>query len=166
MGLPLVRQSEWRCRTRRAMNYITELKKQKEILNSLFDKKELFHGRYRNGGWTGKEVLLHIKDSETVAYDRLRRTIAEDNPILWFFEQDQWQKNLKYMEQDIDLAKHLFLLTRESIIEAVEMHLKKNGSKKGVHSRRGVMSLKELVEFLIWHTDHHIEQIKKIKPAA
>ena len=148
------------------MNYIIKLKKQKDILVRLFDKSDIYNGRYRKGGWTGKEVLIHIKDAETVSYDRIRRTISEENPVLWFFEQDLWQQHLKYMEQDIQFAKQVFLVTRESIIEAVVMHLKQYGSKKRVHSRRGIMSLKELVEFLIWHTDHHIKQIKIINPAA
>jgi hypothetical protein len=147
------------------MKYIAQLNKQKEILNALFDKKEIYNKRYRKGGWTGKEVLIHIKDSETVFYDRLRRIIAEDNPILWFFEQDMWQRNLTYTKQDILLAKKLFIITRESIIETVEMHFTMYASKEGVHSRRGVMSMKQLVEFLIWHTDNHITQIKKIIPA-
>ena len=144
------------------MKYISQLNKQKEILNALFDKKEIYNKRYREGGWTGKEVLIHIKDSESVLYDRLRRIISEDHPILWFFEQDLWQKNLEYAEQDILRAKKLFMITRESIIEAIEMHLKKFGNKEGVHSRRGVMTMKQLVEFLIFHTGKHINQLKKI----
>jgi len=147
------------------MNYISQLNKQKELLNTLFDKKEIYNRKYRKGGWTGKEVLVHIKDSETVAYDRLRRTISENNPILWFFEQEQWQKNLNYMAQDIELAKKVFLLTRESIIEIVNMHLKKYKSKTGVHSRFGVKTMGQLIEYLIWHTDKHIKHLKKIKTA-
>jgi hypothetical protein len=148
------------------MKYISELNKQKVILRSLFLKKEIFDKTYREGGWTGKEVLIHIKDSETVAYDRLRRIISEDHAVLWYFEQDRWQTNLKYMEQDILLAKNLFMMTRESIVETVEMHLKKFGSKEGVHSRRGIMSMTQLIEFLLWHTDHHIKHIKSIKTAV
>ncbi len=148
------------------MDYISQLNEQKEILDNLFDKKEIFNKRYRKGGWRGKEVLIHIKDSETVHYDRLRRIISENNPILWFFEQDLWQKNLNYMKQDIALAKRIFMLTRESIIEAVEMHLEKFGTKDGVHSRRGIMSMKEQVEDIIWHTGHHIKQLEKITPTA
>jgi hypothetical protein len=148
------------------MKYISRLNEQKEILNDFFDKKDIYHNRYRKGGWTGKEVLIHIKDAETVAYDRLRRIISEDNPILWFFEQDLWQKNLNYMKQDIFLSKQVFNITRESIVEAVEMHFKKFATKKGVHSRRGVLSMKQLIEFLIWHTDLHIKHLKKIKSAA
>jgi len=128
-----------------------------------FENLEIHKKRYRRGGWTGKEVLLHIKDSETVMYDRLRRVISEENPILWYFEEDLWQKNLNYIAQDIELAKKLFMLTRESIIEIVEMHLKESGSRKGVHSRRGVMTMRELVDFLIWHTDHHIKHLRKIR---
>jgi hypothetical protein len=148
------------------MKYISQLNKQKEILNTLFDKKELYNKRYRKGGWTAKEVLIHVKDSETVYYDRLRRIISEEYPILWFFEQDQWQKNLLYKDQDIQLAKKLFMITRESIIETIEMHINNYSTKEGVHSRRGVMNMKELVEFHIWHTDHHIKQLKKINPAG
>ncbi len=145
------------------MNYISELKKQKQILNDLFDKKEIYRKRYRKGGWTGKEVLIHIKDSETVNYDRLRRIIAEDKPILWFFWQDQWQKNLKYMKQDIVLAKNLFMTTRDSLIETVKMHLKKSEKREGVHSRRGVMNMRQLIEFHIRHVDRHIKHIQRIK---
>jgi hypothetical protein len=148
------------------MNYISQINNQKEILNDLFDKKEIYNKRYRKGGWTGKEVLIHIKDAETVAYDRLRRIISEVNPVLWFFEQDLWQKKLNYMKQDISLAKQVFNITRESIVEVVEMHLKKYADKEGIHSRRGLMNMKQLIEFLIWHTDHHIKQIKKIKPGS
>jgi hypothetical protein len=144
------------------MNYISQLNNQKEILNDFFDKKEIYNKRYRKGGWTGKEVLIHIKDAETVAYDRLRRIISEDNPVLWFFEQDLWQKKLNYMKQDISLAKQVFNITRESIVEAVEMHLKMYANKEGVHSRRGIMNMKQLIEFLIWHTDHHVNQIINI----
>jgi hypothetical protein len=146
------------------MNYISHLNKQKNLIVKLFDKKEIYKGRYREGGWTGKEVLLHLKDAETVAYDRLRRVISEENPILWYFEEDNWQKNLNYMAQDINLAKKVLITTRDSITELVSMHLKESGAKKGIHSRRGIMTMKELVEFLIWHTDHHIGHLKKIKP--
>ena len=148
------------------MKYISQLIKQKESVGRFFDQTGIYGRTYREGGWTGKEVLIHMKDAETVLYDRLRRVISEENPILWYFEQDHWQKNLKYMSQDIVLAKNLFMLTRESIIEIVRMHLKESGLRKGVHSRRGAMTMKELVEFLIWHTDHHMKQLKKIKPAA
>jgi hypothetical protein len=148
------------------MKYISQLNKQKEILNILFDTKEIYNNCYRRGGWKGKEALIHIKDSETVSYDRLRRIIAENYPMLWFFEQDLWQKNLNYMKQDIKLAKKVFMITRESFIETVEMHLKKYAAKEGVHSRRGVINMEQLIEFHIWHTDKYIEHLKKIKTAV
>ncbi|MFZ1979467.1 MAG: DinB family protein [Bacteroidota bacterium] len=148
---------------KKTMEYIFQLNEQKIIINDFFDKKEIYKKLYRKGGWTGKEVLIHIKDSETVAYDRIRRIISEEKPILWYFEQDLWQKNLEYMNQDITLAKNVFLTTRESIIETVEMHLKKHAKKEGVHSRRGAMSLKDQIEFLLWHADKHINHLKKIK---
>ncbi|HUI30166.1 MAG TPA: DinB family protein [Candidatus Acidoferrales bacterium] len=145
------------------MKYISKLNEQKEILDALFDKKEIYNKRYRKGGWTGKEVLIHLKDAETMFYERLRRTISEANPVLWYFEEDNWQKNLEYMKQDMSLAKNLFKLTRDSIIELIKMHLDKYDSKKAVHSRYGTMNVKELIERMIKHTDNHIRQLKRIK---
>ena len=145
------------------MKYISKLKEQKKILDVLFDKKRIYNKRYRKGGWTGKEVLIHLKDAETMFYERLRRTISESNPILWYFEEDNWQKNLKYMKQDISLAKKVFMLTRDSIIELIEMHLGKSGSKKAVHSRYGTMNMNELIERMINHTDKHLGHLKQIK---
>lgn len=148
------------------MKYISKLKEQKEILDVLFDKKEIYNKRYRKGGWTGKEVLIHLKDAETMFYERLRRTISESHAILWYFEEDNWQKNLEYMKQDIGLAKNVFMLTRDSIIEVIEMHLEKSGSKEAVHSRYGLMNMKELIERMIKHTDKHIGHLKQIKQTA
>jgi hypothetical protein len=148
------------------MNYISKLKEQKEILDVLFDKKEIYAKRYRKGGWTGKEVLIHLKDAETMFYERLRRIISESNPILWYFEEDNWQKNLNYMKQDITLAKNIFRLTRDSIIEVIGMHLEKSGSNQAVHSRYGLMDMKELIERMIRHTDKHIGHLKQIKISA
>jgi hypothetical protein len=145
------------------MKYITQLEKQKQILNEYFDMKAIYAKRYRKGGWTGKEMLIHIKDSETVFYDRLRRMISENVPILWYFEQDQWATHLKYKKQDILLAKHVFLATRNSVIEAVNMHLQTSAAKQGIHSRRGLMTMKQHIEFLLWHTEKHIGHLKKIK---
>jgi len=145
------------------MNYVSKLKEQKEILHALFDKREIYNKRYRKGGWTGKEVLIHLKDAETVFYDRLRRTISESNPILWYFEEDNWQKKLKYKKQDISLAKKVFMSTRDSIIEVIGMHIKKSISKEAVHSRYGLMDMKELIERMIKHTDKHIGHLKQIK---
>jgi hypothetical protein len=148
------------------MNYISRLHEQKEILDTLYDKKGIYNRRYRKGGWTGKEVLIHLKDAETVFYDRLRRTISEDKSILWYFEEDNWQKNLKYMKQDIMLAKNVFMLTRDSIIELIKMHLEESGSKEAVHSRYGLMNMKDLIERMIKHTDKHIGHLKQIKFSA
>jgi hypothetical protein len=148
------------------MNYIARLNKQKRILNDLFDKKEIHNKRYRTEGWTGKEVLIHIKDSETVFYDRLRRIISEQVPILWYFEQDRWAKHLHYKKQDVLLAKQVFMVTRESVIEVIDMHLKTSAEKQGIHSRRGLMNMKQHIEFLLWHTEKHIEHLKKIKITA
>jgi hypothetical protein len=144
------------------MKYIAELKKQHTILAELFDNKKIYTQRYRKGGWTGKEVLIHIKDSETVSYDRLRRIIAEEKPILWFYEQELWQKNLHYMKQDITLAKNVFLTTSDAFIETVEMHLKKNAKKTGVHSQRGLTSMEQLIEHHIRHIDLHIQHLQKL----
>jgi len=144
------------------MDYISRLNAQKKILDVLFDDRRTYSRRYRKGGWTGKEILIHLKDAETVFYDRIRRVISEENPILWYFEEDKWARRLDYKRQDIALAKKLFMATREAIAEIATAHLRAYGTKQGIHSRYGLMDMRELMRRMIVHTDKHIGHLRAI----
>ena len=48
------------------------------------------------GGWTAREVVHHLADSEARSMIRLRQVLAEDSPDIQVYDQDQWAERLPY----------------------------------------------------------------------
>ena len=51
---------------------------------------------YAPGKWSVRFLLLHLADSETVLYDRIRRVLSEPRQVLWVFDQDAFATGLDY----------------------------------------------------------------------
>ena len=49
-----------------------------------------------SGAWTAREIAHHLADSESMAYIRLRRLIAEDDPIIHGYDEPEWARRLHY----------------------------------------------------------------------
>ena len=47
-------------------------------------------------GWTARQIVHHLADSETNSYVRLRRLLAEDDVLIIGYDQDEWASRLHY----------------------------------------------------------------------
>src|SRR5919198_1450945 len=48
------------------------------------------------GEWTARQIAHHLGDSESMAYIRLRRLIAEDAPTIQAYDEPEWARRLHY----------------------------------------------------------------------
>ena len=64
---------------------------------------ELDH-RPSDGGWTPREVVHHVADSEMTSAIRLRRLIAEDDPLIVGYDGDEFARRLNYAKRPIEPA--------------------------------------------------------------
>ena len=46
--------------------------------------------RYRDGGWTVRQVIHHVPDSHMNAFIRLRLALTEDKPTIRTYEEARW----------------------------------------------------------------------------
>jgi|GEM_PF-6573636 len=82
----------------------------------LFDANErMLAARYRKGGWTARQVLVHISDIEVVFLDRMRRLLAQDKALLMAIDPDGWADRLFYAKRDLGVAQSQFVGIRQSI---------------------------------------------------
>lgn len=126
----------------------------------LYDASErMLAARYRKGGWTARQVLVHISDIEAVFLDRMRRLLAQDKALLMAIDPDGWADRLAYAKRDLGVAQAQFVAARSSIIELVEMRRDEAG-RTAVHSEQGRLTLADLVRRVEWHHRHHLEQIE------
>jgi uncharacterized damage-inducible protein DinB len=116
--------------------------------------------RYRRGGWTAGEMLVHISDTESVFLERLRRVAAQDKALLMAIDPDAWHDRLGYAERDLAIAQAQFVAARSSAIELLRRH-RTDVERWGVHSEAGKLTLAELAAKVEWHHAHHLEQVER-----
>jgi uncharacterized damage-inducible protein DinB len=113
--------------------------------------------------WSIREVLVHLGDSEIFVYERFRRILADDKPVLQAFNEEAWAKNLNYREQNPDLALNLFRALRQSNAALLRALPTQAWERTGRHTERGDMSLYDVFTTYLRHGNIHLEQIEQVK---
>ncbi len=67
------------------------------------------------GRWTIQQVAIHLADAEAALADRMRRVIAEDDPVLQAWDENRFAERLMYSEQSVQDAAALVVLTRRQL---------------------------------------------------
>jgi hypothetical protein len=113
------------------------------------------------GTWSIQQIVIHIQDSDLVGVDRMKRIIAEENPLLIGFNETLFARKLRYEDQSIadaiatvDLARRQFARTLRTLgPEAFE--------RSAIHNEVGRVTLGEQLEKYNHHLEHHLGFIRK-----
>src|SRR5437762_13284052 len=60
------------------------------------------------GKWSIQQVVIHLMDSDLIASDRMKRTIAEDRPTLIGYDESKFIQHLAPDEQSAEDAVEMF----------------------------------------------------------
>jgi hypothetical protein len=75
-------------------------------------------------------------------------------------DQDAWAKGLDYSQVPIHLSRNVYEAVRNAIIYYAGVHYECNGHLEFVHSVTGVRTLREELEKVASHNEHHLGHIK------
>ncbi|GED69782.1 hypothetical protein BRE01_34840 [Brevibacillus reuszeri] len=110
-----------------------------------------------------KQIIIHVTDSEILSTHRLRKVLAEEEPLLISFDQNAWAKDLGYDLLDREQHLLLFQFLRSSM-QTILGHLTVEQSERvGVHEDAGRFTFKQLLEFRIQHVRDHLAQIERVR---
>ena len=115
-----------------------------------------------SGKWSIVGVLQHLADSELVWGYRLRKVLAEDQPVLTGFDQDLWANRLCYATADRDEALGLFAALREANLRLLSSASEEDLGRVGVHAERGTMSISHMIRLHAGHDLVHRRQLERI----
>ena len=62
------------------------------------------------GDWSILELVIHLADSDSIAIDRMKRMLIEDNPPLLYADETAYVRLLASHEQSLEDALTLFEL--------------------------------------------------------
>jgi DinB superfamily len=117
------------------------------------------------GEWSIHEIVIHLADSEAGGYWRLRKTLAEKEATLPMYDQDAWMHSLSYRIQDRRLAMQLFAALRASNAALLRLVPEHAWERTSVHPENGEMSVYDLFNLYVDHSNAHLKQIERLKQA-
>ena len=86
--------------------------------------------------WTARMVAHHLADSEAMAYIRLRRLIAEDEPVIHAYDEPEWARRLHY-DRPIGTSLDVLVAVRAASLGLLERLTRAEWSRRGTHTESG-----------------------------
>jgi hypothetical protein len=113
------------------------------------------------GTWSIQQIVVHLLDSDLIATHRMKRIIAEDNPLLIGYDETKFTKSLFYDKEPLDEVLTLFQLNRAQMSRIFKQLPDAAFERRGTHNERGTVRLGQLVEDYVGHVDHHLKFVKQ-----
>ncbi len=117
------------------------------------------------GTWSIQQVVLHLLDSDLIAGERMKRVVAEDNPLIVNYDETRFSQRLAYERMDASVAAEIFALHRRHVAQFLRCLPAEAASRSGVHTERGKLTLGDLVRTYAEHLPHHMKFVAEKRRA-
>jgi hypothetical protein len=114
------------------------------------------------GEWSPREVVHHLADSEMTSAVRLRRLIAENEPLLVGYDQEEFARRL-YYNRPIEASLAAFKAARESTAQILHLMTEEEWQRWGTHSEFGPQSVEVWLDYYRTHAHDHADQIRRAR---
>ena len=114
-------------------------------------------------GWTPRQVIHHLADSEAQSYSRLRRLIAEPGSLIQGYDENKWAESSKlgYKSEDVQSSLEVFKAVRQASYELIKRLSEKDLEIEGTHSESGAYSVGKWIKTYTNHPLDHANQIRE-----
>lgn len=115
-------------------------------------------------GWSARQVIHHMADSEAQSHARIRRLIAEpEGSSIQSYDENAWGASavLGYATLPIDPSVTVFSAVRASSLIMIKRLTEADLSKSGLHSETGPFTIEKWCRIYTAHPIDHIGQIDK-----
>ncbi|WP_128894143.1 YfiT family bacillithiol transferase [Longirhabdus pacifica] len=143
-------------------NMIQQLKKAPQALEQAMEglTEHQLDTPYRTGGWTIRQVVHHIADSQVNGYQRFRLGLTENNPTIKPYDQDGWV----ILEDAAMLHPHVSIRLLSLLHErwiCLAHSLTEEQWKRTYHNPESNESidLNTALCLYTWHVNHHTAHI-------
>ena len=112
--------------------------------------------------WSAREIVHHLADSEATAYVRLRRLIAEENPVVDSYDEAQFARRLHY-DRPIEPSLAVLEAVRVASLQLLEALTPEEWQRAGTHSESGAYSVGDWLRIYAGHSHDHADQIRRAR---
>ena len=115
--------------------------------------------------WTVRQIVHHLCDSEMTSGIRLRRLLAEEQPVISGYDEAEFARRLHY-ERPIDTSLEVLRAVRASAMSLLVALTEAEWERTGTHSESGGYSVASWLDIYGLHAHDHADQIRRIRAAS
>ena len=114
------------------------------------------------GTWSAREIVHHLADSEMTSAIRLRRLLAEENPTIVGYDQEEFARKLHY-DRPIASSLEAFRWARVTTAEILDRMTEADWQRAGTHTESGAYPVTRWLELYAEHAHKHAAQIRRAR---
>ena len=113
-------------------------------------------------GWSARQVIHHMADSEAQSYARLRRLVAEpEGSLIQGYDESLWAscEKLGYESAPVENSIAVFAAVRAGSLDVIKRLEESDLAKFGEHSERGKFTIETWFMAYTKHPHDHGDQL-------
>jgi hypothetical protein len=113
-------------------------------------------------GWSARQIIHHLADSEAQSYSRLRRLVAEpEGSLIQGYDENLWAvaPQLAYEIAPVENSIAVFAAVRAGTLDIVKRLTDSDLERAGVHSEIGQYTIAKWLEGYTNHPKDHGDQL-------
>ena len=111
--------------------------------------------RYRDGGWTLRQVVHHVVDSHVNAYVRFKLALTEDNPTIRTYEEAMWAELPDGKTAPVEGSLAILDALHARWVSCLRNMTPEDFRRPLHYPGMGDVHLDLLLEIYGWHGPHH-----------
>ncbi len=118
---------------------------------------------YRLGGWTARQIVHHICDSNLNSYIRFKMALTEDNPAIKLWNQESWANLIDAKTAPVNVSLDLLDSLHIRWVMFLRSLSEVDFSRTFTHPESGIVSIERNIWNYSWHSRHHTAQIISLR---
>ena len=117
---------------------------------------------HHENGWSARQVIHHMADSEAQSYSRLRRLVAEpEGSVIQGYDESAWAQceALGYTSAPVENAIAVYAAVRASSLDLLKRLTETDLEKSGVHTEAGKYTVDGWLTIYTKHPHDHGDQL-------
>ena len=111
--------------------------------------------------WSIREVVCHLADAEIIYADRIKRVLAEEDPLFFEADPNLFSGALRAKQRSVEVELDVVSIVRQHMLPILRSLDDGDFQRAGRHSLEGPMTLQTLLERISGHIPHHVRFINE-----
>jgi hypothetical protein len=115
-----------------------------------------------DGGWTPRQIAHHLADSEMMSAIRIRRLLAEPEPVLYGYDEKGFAERLTG-DRPIEPSLQAMRWARETCLQLIDRMTEDDWRIVGTHTDSGRYTTEDWLRIYAAHGHDHAAQITRAR---